>query len=157
MVRLLNVATPLTALTVTEPFSAPGPLVRERVILSLLLATILLDASSTSTVTEGPIAVPTVVLVGCWTNTNCVAAERSVRCSRDSMIGLLLFIDMSAHLLDATHRRRNTTFNFAGDTARKRYQRMATRVKGIQAINTVYFERRIYRAWGGLRNYSFWN
>src|SRR5437667_37268 len=66
--RLLKMATPLLAATVTPPPRVPPPglLLRARVTLEVSLLTRLLNVSSTCTVTAGLMAWPAVALDGCW-------------------------------------------------------------------------------------------
>jgi hypothetical protein len=73
--KLLNVVTPLTALSVVVPLSVPPPglLPRATVTEALLFPIRLPPASSTFTVTAGVIEEPAVVLVGCCAKTNFVA------------------------------------------------------------------------------------
>ena len=74
--RSLNVATPFTASTVSVPLRLPEPVEpapMASVTLELSLATTLPLASSTSTVTDGAIVLPAIVLLGCWPKASCVA------------------------------------------------------------------------------------
>src|SRR5580700_8862377 len=70
MTRLLKVARPpalVVALVVEPPVKAPGPLATLIVTVAPLSATALPNVSSTWTVGAGLIALPAVVVVGCWT------------------------------------------------------------------------------------------
>ena len=70
--KLLNVATPLTAATVTVPLNVPppglSPIVRVTMLSSVV--TIWPKPFSTSTVIEGEMFAPATVLLGPWANTN---------------------------------------------------------------------------------------
>src|SRR6266851_1601862 len=76
MDRLLNVATPLTALTVLVPLSVPplGLVPMATVIEALLVVTVLPKASWTVTLTAGLIATVDTAFVGCWLNMSLLAA-----------------------------------------------------------------------------------
>ena len=76
--RLLNVATPLEAATITVPLSVPPPgfVPMAMVTLLLSLATRLPLASSTETCTAGEMLAPAAVLPGCVVNTTLLAAPR---------------------------------------------------------------------------------
>src|SRR5260370_1125264 len=67
MDRVLKVAVPPLAATVVVPLSVPPPglVPMARVTLAVLLVR-LLNASRTCTVTAGLMAIPAVVVVGCW-------------------------------------------------------------------------------------------
>src|SRR5438094_4978987 len=75
MLKLANVATPLTALTGPPPASVPPPgfALRASVIGPVKLVTLLSEASSALTLTAGVIVAPTCVLVGGTLNARCVA------------------------------------------------------------------------------------
>ena len=66
ILRLLNVATPLTATAVNVPERVPLPLARAIVTVELSVETTLPLTSSTATVIAGEIAVLTLVVVGSW-------------------------------------------------------------------------------------------
>src|SRR5262249_49282143 len=74
--KLLNVATPATALTVVVPLSVapPGLVPIEIVTAAVLLVTTLPLASCTCTVTAGVMAVPATAFDGCCANASLVAA-----------------------------------------------------------------------------------
>ena len=76
ILRLLKVATPLTALTVLVPASVPleGLVPIATVIDALELVTVLPPASWTATVTAGLIDAAATVLLGCCTKANLLAA-----------------------------------------------------------------------------------
>src|SRR5437763_10901699 len=75
MTRLPNVATPLTAFTVTVfPPPANVPPLRVRVTAEVLPVTVLPNESCTATVTAGVIGTVAVLGVGCWTNPRFAAA-----------------------------------------------------------------------------------
>jgi hypothetical protein len=72
MLRLENVATPLTGVTgELPPVSVPPPALLAMASVTVLVAvvTVLPDASSMVTCTVG-IGLPTVALPGCWVKTN---------------------------------------------------------------------------------------
>src|SRR2546429_1637633 len=75
MLKLANVATPLTALTGPPPASVPPPgfALRASVIGPVKLVTLLSEASSALTLTAGVIVAPTCVLVGGTLKPRCVA------------------------------------------------------------------------------------
>src|SRR5947199_807874 len=75
MLKLANVATPLTALTGPPPASVPPPgfALRASVIGPVKLVTLLSEASSALTRTAGVIVSPTCVLVGGTLKPRCVA------------------------------------------------------------------------------------
>ena len=76
MERLLNVARPSCAATVSVPQSVPTSVAGETmttVTLELSVATTLPLASSTATVTAGVIVVPARALLGCWTKASFAA------------------------------------------------------------------------------------
>src|SRR5580658_2499834 len=77
MTRLEKVARPaalVVVLVVEPPVKAPGPLATVIVTVAPLSATGLPKVSSTWTVGPGLMAMPAVVVVGCWTNTTLEAA-----------------------------------------------------------------------------------
>src|SRR5260370_41742794 len=76
MDRLLNVATPLTALEVVLPLRVPplGLVAIARLIDAVLLVTVLPRLSWTVTVTAGLMATVDTVSVGCWLKTSLFAA-----------------------------------------------------------------------------------
>src|SRR5438067_8002918 len=75
MLKLANVATPLTALMGPPPASVPPPgfALRASVIGPVKLVTLLSEASSALTLTAGVIVAPTCVLVGGTLKPRCVA------------------------------------------------------------------------------------
>src|SRR5436190_5705515 len=75
MLKLANVATPLTALTGPPPASVPPPgfALRASVIGPVKVVTLLSEASSALTLTAGVIVAPTCVLVGGTLKPRCVA------------------------------------------------------------------------------------
>src|SRR6266850_1799908 len=80
MLRFANVATPPTAPVVAVPERVPpaGFVPSATDTLPAKLGSILPSASSAETRTEGVMAAPAVVLVGCPVNSKCVAAPAAI-------------------------------------------------------------------------------
>src|SRR3954469_12881959 len=76
MERVENAATPLTAATVVVPDSVPPPglVPMATVMVAVELVTVLLNASSTATWTDGEMAAPALAFVGWTVNASLAAA-----------------------------------------------------------------------------------